>query len=214
MAARLRWRWHAREQRAAPSCGPDCIAELAAILDGLPWVLGGGLAIPFTLGEFHRVHDDVDLLFDDAAFPDIEAAFARSGYVLWQHYTMSFFGALHGAWHLRVREHSLPARVRRRKLKFRYDASRHREVPALQCVDALPFRTFGKVLHTCDGRHRIPLVAPIVGHVARSARGHAIPCLHLSYVAQLKGPRRDPKDLVDFARIKDVGLLPAGDWGV
>jgi hypothetical protein len=154
------------------------------------------------------------LLFDDAAFPDIEAAFARSGYVLWQHYTMSFFGALHGAWHLRVREHSLPARVRRRKLKFRYDASRHREVPALQCVDALPFRTFGKVLHTCDGRHRIPLVAPIVGHVARTARGHAIPCLHLSYVAQLKGPRRDPKDLVDFARIRDVGLLPAGDWGL
>ncbi|MBX3134145.1 MAG: hypothetical protein KF689_12260 [Gemmatimonadaceae bacterium] len=212
MAARLEWHWRRRGERAATACDPGCIDELAEILDGLPWVLGGGLAIPFTLGTFHRQHDDVDLLFDDAAFPAIEAAFARAGYSLWQHYTMSLFGALRGAWHLRLNEHSLPARMRRRKLKFRRDDVQ--QARRLRCVDALPFRIFGSVLHTCDGRHHIAMQAPIVGHVARSSGGHAIPCLHLSYVAQLKGPRRDPKDLIDFARIRDVGLLPAGDWGV
>lgn len=193
---------------------PDRIGELAAVLSGIPWVLGGGLAIPFTLGEFQRTHDDVDLLFHDEHFPAIERAFARAGYSLWQRYPMSFFGAWPGALELRVTQASALARIRRRKLQFHPYESGVGSTRLPRSVDALPFRIRSGMLLTCDGRRRVPMTVPVVGHIARSAAGHAIPCLHLTYVAHLKANRREPKDLLDYARIKNVGLLPAGDWGV
>lgn len=193
---------------------PERIGELAAVLSGIPWVLGGGLAIPFTLGEFQRVHEDVDLLFHDQHFPDIERAFARAGYALWQRYPMSFFGALRGTFEVRLSQASLPARIRRRKLQFRPFDNGLAPTKLPRSVDALPFCIRDGWLRTCDGRRQVPLTVPVVGHVARSGAGHAIPCLHLTYVAHLKAGRREPKDLQDYARIKRVGLLPAGDWGV
>ncbi len=213
MGPGIRWRWregHVAEPREVYA---DRIGELAAILDGLPWVLGGGLAIPFTRGDFHREHTDIDLLFDDNDFPAIEAAFRRHGYSLWQHYTMSLFGAFTGAVHVRLRPHSLLARIRRRRLKFRDDTGRRCRPHLLAAIDALPFRIRDGVLHTCDRRHHITLTHPLVGYRARSAAGHEIPCLHFEYVARLKGARRDPKDLHDFAIIRECGLLPEGDWG-
>jgi hypothetical protein len=213
MRSGIRWRW----KTAGDRCVDDAtmrrrIAELAAILDGIRWVLGGGLAVPMTLGSFARYHDDIDLLFDDAQFPAIERAFAGAGFALWQRFPMTLFGAFPGALELRVRQDGLLPRLRRRKLQFH--PSRPRGAEALQVVDALPFRIVDGVLCTCDRRQRVPLTVPIVGHVARTPQGHAVPCLHLTYVALLKGGRREPKDLLDYARIKDVGLLPAGDWGI
>jgi len=213
MGAGLRWRWHEAQVAESPAVYAERIGELAAILDGLPWILGGGLAIPFTRGDFHRAHTDIDLLFEDRHFPLIEAAFARHGYELWQHYAMSFFGAFSGAWHVRLHHDSFLARIRRRKLKFR-DARGGRQKPhLLAAIDALPFRIEDGVLQTCDGRHRFALKHPMVGHRAQSAAGHEIPCLHFEYVARLKGTRRDPKDIQDFALIRERGLLPEGDWG-
>lgn len=188
------------------------IAELAAILDGIPWVLGGGLAVPMTIGSFARYHDDVDLLFDDAQFAAVERAFARADFSLWQRFPMSLFGAWPGALELRVRQDGLLPRLRRRKLQFHRNGDVR--VGPLRAVDALPFRIRDGVLCTCDGRQRVPLSVPLVGHVARTPAGHAVPCLHLTYVAILKGGRREPKDLLDYARIRDVGLLPSGDWGI
>lgn len=188
------------------------ISDIAAILDGIPWVLGGGLAVPMTLGSFARYHDDVDLLFDDAVFPQVEAAFARAGFALWQRFPMTFFGAWPGAIELRVHQGDLLPRLRRRKLQFHRDGAA--PLGVLRTVDALPFRIVDGVLCTCDRRQRVPLTLPLVGYVARTPAGHAVPCLHLSYVAILKGGRREPKDLLDYARIRDVGLLPAGDWGI
>jgi hypothetical protein len=190
------------------------VEELAAILDGLPWILGGGLAIPFTLGEFHREHFDIDLLFDDRDFPAIEAAFAKRGYGLWQHYTMSLFGAFTGAWHVRVRQDGILPRIGRRRLKFRDDRPHQQDSRALEVLDALPFRVVDGVLCTSDGKHRYPLTRSMVGHRARSAAGHEIPCLAFEYVALLKGPRREPRDLHDFAVIRDFGRLPEGEWGL
>jgi len=213
MGLGLRWRWRNTPAVESPEFYVERIGELAKILDGLPWILGGGMAIPFTRGEFHRAHGDIDLLFEDRHFPEIEAAFARHGYALWQHYTMSLFGAFAGAWHVRVRSDGLLPRLRRRKLKFRDESGARRPPHLLAAVDALPFVIRDGVLCTCDGRHRYPLTTEIVGHRARSAAGHEIPCLAFEYVALLKGPRRDAKDLHDFAVIREYGRLPAGDWG-
>lgn len=212
MRPRIRWRRKQSESRTVDDATlRRRISELAAILDGIPWVLGGGLAVPMTLGSFTRSHYDVDLLFDDAQFPAIERAFTKAGFALWQRFPMSVFGRLRGAFELRVHEHWLLPRLRRRKLQFRADVGHESQ---LQVVDALPFRIVDGVLCTCDRRQRVPLTVPLVGHVARTAAGHEVPCLHLSYVAMLKGGRREPKDLHDYERIKAVGLLPAGDWGI
>lgn len=214
MDAGIRWRWRESKQAEPPDAYAERIGELADILDGVPWVLGGGLAIPFTRGEFHRVHTDVDLLFEERHFPAIHEAFVARGYELWQHYTMSLFGAFTGAVHVRLRPDSLLARIRRRKLKYRDATGRRGPSHLLASVDALPYRIVDGQLRTCDGRHRFSLVRPVVGHRARSAAGHEIPCLDLEYVARLKGPRREARDIVDFALIRDAGLLPEGDWGV
>jgi hypothetical protein len=213
MAAGVRWRMKTPIEEKAPELQRARVEELAAMLVGIPWILGGGLAIPLTRGEFHRDHTDIDLLFDDAEFPRIEQRFADYGFSLWQHYSMSFFGHFAGAWHLRVRSDGFLARIRRRKLKFRTPDPRPDSV-RLQTVDALPFRIHDGRIITCDGRHSYPLTRPLVGHVAHSAAGHPIPCLSFEYVALLKGPRREQKDLEDFAIIRDFGRLPAGDWGV
>lgn len=212
MNAGLRWRWRQERVEEAPEVYRERIESLAEILHGLPWVLGGGLAIPFTRGEFHRPHIDIDLLFEHDVFPDVEAAFARAGYDLWQHYTMSLFGAFTGAWHVRVRHDHPLVRLRTRKLKFR-DRTGSRP-PLLATVDALPYRIADGRLCTCDRRHCYPITRPLVGHRVRTAAGFEIPCLDFEYVALLKGRRRDHKDLVDFALIRDAGLLPEGDWGV
>lgn len=214
MGPRLRWRWRETPHQSSPEHCKEQVEEVARILSGLPWILGGGLAIPFTIGEFHREHCDIDILFDDRDFPAIEAAFARHGYGLWQHYTMSFFGALTGAWHVRVRSGGFLPRLRRRKLKFRDDTASPGARRLLRTADALPFRIRDGVLCTCDGRHRYPLTRALVGHRARTAAGHEIPCLAFEYVALLKGPRRERRDLLDFAIIRDLGRLPEGDWGV
>lgn len=216
MAVGIRWTWRGDEPRseADPSQLPAAIEELAEILDGLPWVLGGGLAIPFTRGSFHRPHADVDVLFEDRHFPEIAAAFAHRGFELWQHYTMSLFGAFGGRLHIRVHPSHPLARIRRRRLKFRDLSGRRAASDLLVAVDALPFRLVDGMLCTCDGRHRFALTRPVVGYRAQTAAGYEVPCLDFEYVARLKGPRRDPKDLQDFTIIRDRGLLPEGDWGV
>jgi len=211
--AGVRWRKQTPVGDKAPELQRARVDELASMLVGIPWILGGGLAIPLTRGEFHRDHTDIDLLFDNADFPRIEARFATYGFSLWQHYAMSFFGHFAGAWHIRVKSSGFLARVRRRKLKFRTGDPQPESV-RLQTVDALPFCIANGRINTCDGRHSYPLTRPLVGHVAHSAAGHPIPCLSFEYVALLKGPRRDKKDLQDFAIIRDFGRLPAGDWGV
>jgi hypothetical protein len=209
----LRWRMRTPIAEKSPSLQRARVEELAAILVGIPWILGGGLAIPFTRGEFHREHSDIDLLFDDAEFPRIEERFQQYGFSLWQHYSMSLFGFLAGAWHVRVKSTGVLACLRRRKLKFRTRDPQEESV-RLQSVDALPFRIRNGRINTCDGRHSYPMTRPLVGHIAHSAAGHPIPCLSFEHVALFKGPRREHKDLQDFAIIRDFGRLPAGDWGV
>jgi hypothetical protein len=186
-----------------PAAYRDRLAELAGILHGIPWMLAGGLTIPVTLGAFYRPHFDVDIAFSIEEFPRIECAMQRAGFQLWTYFPMSLFGACRTSLHVPVRADGRLARWRMRKLKFR-DASGRRPVPhLLAIVEALPFRVVDGVLTTCDGRHRLPLDRPLVGHRTTTACGHEIACLDLHYVARLKKSKSEPKHWLDLAVLND-----------
>jgi hypothetical protein len=177
------------------------------MLQGLPWFLAGGLAIPVTLGRFYRRHHDVDIAFPVDAFPEVETAMQRAGYALWTYFPMSLFGACRAALLVRIHATGALARWRPRKLKF-HDASGARPRPhLLQVIEALPYRVVDGCFATCDGRHRVPLDRPLAGCTVLTPA--PIQCLDLHYVARLKQGRREPKDLLDLDVIRDRALPAA-----
>ncbi len=193
-----------RVQRSLPPIAeaPDVylsrLADLAGILQGIPWLLAGGLTIPLRLGRFYRRHYDVDVAFPVEAFGDVDAAMRRAGFYLSTHFPMSLHGRLRFAVTVPLRHDGWLARHRPRKLKYR-DATGMRAAPhLLATVEALPYRIEGGCLQTCDGRHRLPLVRPLAGHRAR-AGSHEIECLDLHSGAALKRGGGDPKHALDLS---------------
>jgi len=179
----------------------DRLHELAAVLDGVPWLLAGGLAIPVTLGRFYRDHFDIDIIFPLEAFEVVEERMRAGGFRLWTYFPYSLFGRARGALHIPVRAGGWLARRRMRKLKFR-DASGRRKPPhLLSVIEALPYRIENGQYVTCDGRHRIPMAAPLRGHRYTTPAGHHIDCYHLSYVAYYKHLKTEPKHGEDLAVI-------------
>jgi hypothetical protein len=200
-----RWEIRRREPDVgeAPEVYENRLRELARILHGVPWMLGGGLAVPLTLGHFYRRHYDVDILFPWTAFPAVEAAMRCAGYDLSTHFPMSLFGAFPFAVHVPYTSEGWLSRWRTRKLKFR-DASGGRFSPhLLAVVEAFPFRIEGNEYVSCDGRHRHRLVRPLLGHQHDLGDGISIQCIDLHYVDKLKGPRDIPRDRVDRALIRE-----------
>lgn len=195
------------ESAEDPSAYMARLEELAEVLHGIPWMLGGGLAIPVTIGRFYRKHFDLDIVFPVEAFADVEAAMRRAAFRLWTYFPFSLFGRMRSSIHLPVRASGWLARRRMRKLKFR-DASGRRQAPhLLSVIEAYPYRIENECLVTCDGRHRIPLIHPIVGHRHRTRRGHEIACFDLSYVAYFKVLKREPKHAVDLDVIRATKSL-------
>lgn len=191
-------------QRAAtpsaedPSAYLGRLGKLAAILNGIPWILAGGLAIPLTLGAFYRRHYDVDVAFPAGAFEDVDRAMRSAGFYLSTHFPMSVHGRLKFSVTVPLRHDGWLARRRPRKLKYRDTDGAGPTPNLLASVEALPFEIADGCLRTCDGRHRLPLVRPLVGHRARVG-SHVIDCLDLHYVAALKRRCRDPKHALDLS---------------
>lgn len=193
-----RYEWYRSERDAVddPSLYMERLESLAAILDGIPWILAGGLTIPLTLGGFYRRHYDVDVSFPVEEFPRVVAAMRRAGYFLSTYFPMSLFGAFRCALSAPVRWNGWVVRRRPRKLKFREVAG---GVPhLLTWVDALPYRITDGRFVTCDGRFDFPLVEPLVGHRMVTRHGHEIACLNLHYVGAIKEMIAEPKHSLDL----------------
>lgn len=177
------------------------LSELAKVLEGIPWLLAGGLSIPMTLGRFYREHYDIDVAFPVEEFPRLDAAMRRAGYYLSTSRPMSLFGTLRFALSVPVRADGPFVRHRPRKLKYR-DATGTRPAPhLLSVVEVMPFRVIDGVWTTCDGRYRLPLVRPLAGHRVTTSAGHEIACLDLHYVGETKKRIAEPKHAVDLAVI-------------
>lgn len=177
------------------------LGELAAILDGIPWLLAGGLTIPMKLGRFYREHYDIDVSFPVEEFPRLDAAMRGAGYYLSTSRPMSLFGAMRFALSVPVRADGPFVRHRPRKLKYR-DATGARPAPhLLSVVEVLPYRVENGVWATCDGRFRFPLVRPLAGHRVVTPNGRPVDCLDLHYVGEIKKRFPDAKHSIDLAVI-------------
>ena len=185
------------------------LADLAQILDGIDWVLAGGLAIPLTLGGFYRRHYDVDVAFPVEEFPRVEAAMARAGYYLSTYFPMSVFGRMRFAASIPITWESRLVRRRPRKLKFRELSAVEREPHLITEVDALPYRIENGRFVTCDGRYDFPLERPLVGHRLQTSRGHQIACLNLHYVGAIKETIDHPKHTLDLKVIRNSSVRQA-----
>lgn len=180
------------------------LAELARILHGVPWMLAGGLAVPVTLGSFYRQHFDVDIAFPLDAFPHIEHAMSQGGYYLSTYFPVSLFGTARSALHVPVSSTGALARRRTRKLKFRDGSGRRPPPNLLAVIEALPFRVVDDWFVTCDGRHRLKLDRPLVGHRMQTSDGNEVPCLDLHYVSRMKKLKSEPKHWLDLAVINEA----------
>lgn len=183
------------------------------MLDGLPWALAGWLAIPVTIGRFYRPHYDVDIIFPHEAFGDVEQAMRAADFGLWTYFPFSLFGRVRGALHVPVTSSGPIVRRRTRKLKFRDASGRRRAPHLLSLIEALPYRIESDHIVTSDGRHRIPMQVPVIGHRHRTPSGYEIPCYHLHYVAYYKYPKTEPKHAEDLAIIESLlrATAPAAD---
>ena len=177
------------------------LSELAGILQDIPWLLAGGLAIPMTLGRFYRKHYDIDIAFPLEEFPRLDAVMRDAGYYLTTSRPMSLFGRMRFALSIPVRADGPFVRHRPRKLKYR-DATGTRPRPhLLSVVEVLPYRVVDGVWTTCDGRYRFPLVRPLAGCRVKTKAGHEIACLDLHYVGEIKKRIDHPKHTQDLAVI-------------
>jgi hypothetical protein len=184
-----------------PSLYPQRLGQLAEILAGIPWMLAGGLAIPVTLGRFYRRHYDVDVVFPLSEFPRVDHAMRTAGYALTTYRPMSFFGKMRFAVSVPVKYDGLFVRRRPRKLKYRDVTGARRAPNLLSVVEALPYRIEDGCFQSCDGRYRFPLVRPLEGYRVHTPQGHAIPCLNLHYVGEIKRRIDEPKHTLDLAII-------------
>ena len=184
-----------------PSAYLQRLGELAGILDGIPWLLAGGLAIPMTLGRFYRAHYDIDVAFPMDELPRLDAAMQRAGYYLSTSRPMSLFGRMRFALSVPVRADGSFVRHRPRKLKYRDATGAHPSPNLLSVVEVLPYRVVDGVWTTCDGRFRVPLVRPLAGHRVTTPTGHEIACLDLHYVREAKKGIDHPKHTLDLAVI-------------
>lgn len=173
------------------------------MLDGIPWLLAGGLAIPVTLGRFYRAHSDIDVAFPLEELPRVDVALRRAGYYLTTSRPMSFFGKLRFALSVPVRADGPFVRYRPRKLKYRDGTGARRAPHLLSVIEVLPYRVVDGVWTTCDGRYRFPVVRPLAGHRTRTPAGHEIACLDLHYVGEIKKRIPEPKHSIDLAVIAD-----------
>ena len=180
------------------SCYLKRLGELAAILDGVPWLLAGGLAIPMTLGRFYREHYDIDVAFPLEEFPKLDAAMRGSGYYLTTSRPMSLFGSFRFALSVPVRADGPFVRHRPRKLKYRDATGARRSPHLLSVIEVMPYRVIDGVWTTCDGRFRFPMVRPLAGHRATTEAGYEIACLDLHYVGEIKKRIDEPKHALDL----------------
>jgi hypothetical protein len=185
----------------------DIVAEM---LDGLPWMLAGGLSVPVTLGTFYRAHRDVDIVIPIEDFERLDTTLRGRGYALVMRFPISWrrHGLVLQIW---TRASGLLVRKRCQRLSF---VDRTRE-DGPECfvakIDVYPFRFANGVLETCDYSHGVDATTPLVGRRVTLASGRVVPCLNLHYVDRLKAFRGGLIHRIDRAVIRH-GPDAASRW--
>lgn len=192
---RLHFRLAGRDRAAALSrFDPDaCYAglrELAACLDGHPWMVVSGLVEPLVNGSFARAHSDIDIAVPIASLPAVAEAACRRGYAFTTRVLrMRATPRCDLEAHLRIG--TLGLRLRHRRLRlWRLDAAGEldeRRFPAY--VDVFPYDLVDDRMHILESGQRLPLRGTLWIAVALPG-GARVPVEHPYYVEALRESRR------------------------
>lgn len=192
---RLHFRLAGRDRAAALSRfdAAACYAglrDLAACLDGHPWMVVSGLVEPLVNGRFARAHSDIDIAVPIASLRAAAEAARRRGYalttrVLRTHATLrSDLEA-----HLRIEPPMLRRRHRRLRL-WRLDMGGEfdeRRFPAY--VDVFPYDLVDHRMHILDSGQRLPLRGALWTRIPLPG-GVCVPVEDPYYVEALRESRR------------------------
>lgn len=176
----------------------ESIHALCRMLDEIPWLLAGGLAVPFTLGGFFREHDDIDIMVPCASMPAACIQFRSAGYQLFKRVIFS-----HNARSIVVRYPVEPGTEVRPNLNYAMlrlkDQSKYR---ILDKIDIHPYQIKDGILES-DYRGPMLEVSDSVQSLSiKTGHKTQFKCLDLRYVARLKQARHGTKHQIDLIAIE------------
>lgn len=176
------------------------LRELAATLDGQPWMVVSGLVEPLTRGAFTRAHSDIDIAIpqdglDAAATALLRAGFALTVRVLRTHLSRELDVEVHRS--------TGPGPLLRRSKRLRLwrltadgDLD-ERAVPSY--VDVFPYVLSGRSIRILDCNQSLDVRRPLIVHVSLRG-GVTIPVEDPYYVEALRlsrCARRDDGEIED-----------------
>jgi hypothetical protein len=178
------------------------LRELAASLDGHPWMVVSGLVEPLVGGRFSRPHSDIDIAVPVAGLRAMAEAVLRRGYAMTTRVLRTHVSAdADIEAHLRIEPWMLPTRCRHLRL-WRLDRNGEfdeRTFPAY--VDVFPYDLVDDRMHILDSGQRLPLRGALSIPVPLPG-GPSVPVENPCYVEALRESRRR-------ARSGEVALPPA-----
>lgn len=191
---RVHLRWAARNRAVARARfdAQACyarLAELAAHLDGQPWMVVSGLVEPLTRGRFSRAHGDIDIAVPLENMGAVAAAALRSGLVLTTRILRTHVSRRYDLEaHLRIEPGFLARRHVRLRL-WRLDSAGDLDESGFPpYVDVFPYVLEGREMHILDSGRRLPLQQRLAINAALPS-GTMVPVEDPCYVEALRmGP--------------------------
>jgi hypothetical protein len=166
------------------------LRELAAALDGHPWMVVSGLAEPLTNGGISRAHSDIDIAIPRDALEVASAAALARGFVLTTRIFRTHLSAsLDVEAHLRIDAAAAARRPRHLRL-WRFSARGTLDESAVPAyIDVFPYLLSDRKLWILDSGQQLELRRPLVVQ-ASLPDGTKVPVEDPYYVEALRCQRR------------------------
>ncbi len=192
----------ARKRLAAPRHDAayyfESLHTLCRIMDNVPWLLAGGLTVPFTLGKFFREHHDIDIMVPFTSMARVTVKFRSAGYRLFKRVIVS-----HNARGFVVR---YPVReiagIKPSLNCAMLKVKGHCVHQILRKIDIHPYQITDGVLLSDYRGPALAVNRSIKGCPIETGHDTQFRCLDLPYVARLKQARHGVKHEIDLIAIE------------
>lgn len=162
------------------------LRELAATLDGQPWMVVSGLVEPLTNGGFTRAHSDIDIAIPRDHLEAAAAAALRNGFVMTTRVFRTHLNREFDAeGHLRIGPGRLMRRCRRLRLWRLTADGELDEGLAPSYIDVFPYVLSDRKIWILDGGQQLDVRRPLVITVSLPG-GVTVPVEDPYYVEALR----------------------------
>lgn len=176
----------------------ESLHALCRILNDVPWLLAGGLAVPFILGRFFREHSDIDIMIPVESMSSAYKRFRLAGYRLFRRVIVSHQGR-----RLVIRYPIASVTDIKSNLNCAMLKVEKRSAPLImQKIDIHPYKIESGFLVSDYRGPTLKIEASIKSAPVHTGHETSFRCLNLSYVARLKLSRHGVKHLIDLAAIE------------